>query len=42
MGDLKYELKVRVRANPHQRSLRGSELSLIPVVRFITSWYFLL
>ena len=42
MGDLKYELEVRVRANPHQRSLRGSELSLIPVVRFITSWFFLL
>ena len=39
MGDLKHELKVHVRADQHQRSMRGSELGLITVVRFITNWY---
>ena len=39
MGDLKRELEVHVRASPHQRSLRGLELSLVTVVRFTTNWY---
>ena len=32
MGDLKCELKVHVRASPHQRSLRSLELSLIAML----------
>ena len=32
MGDLKCELEVHVRVDSHQRSLRGSKLSLVTVV----------
>ena len=39
MGDLKHELKVHVRADQPQRSMRSSELSSITVVRFTTNWY---
>ena len=39
--DLKRELEVHVRANPYQRSLRGSELSLITVIRFTMNCFFL-
>ena len=38
--NLKCELEVHVRANPHQRSLRGSELNLVIAIRFTTNWYF--
>ena len=34
MEDLKCELEVHVRAYQHQRSLRGSELSLVTIVFF--------
>ena len=34
MEDLKCELEVHVRAYQHQRSLRGSELSLVTIVKF--------
>ena len=40
MGDLKCELEVHVRADPRQRSLRGSELNLVIVIRFTMNWYF--
>jgi len=33
------ELKGHVQGIQHQRSLRGSELSLIIVVRFTINWY---
>ena len=39
MGVLKHELKVHVRVDLHQRSLRVLELSLVTVVRFTTNWY---
>ena len=39
MGDLKRELKVHVRVDLHQRSLRVSELSVVTIVRFTTNWY---
>ena len=35
MGDLKRELKVHVTKDLHQRSMRGSELSLVTVVRIL-------
>ena len=35
----RHELEVHVRASPHQRSLRDSELSLLIVVRFTMNWY---
>ena len=37
MGDLKRELEVYVRVDPHKKSLRGSKLSWISIARFTTN-----
>ena len=33
------ELEVHVQGSPHQRSMRGSELSLVTVIRFTINCY---
>ena len=40
VGDLKRELEIHVGADPHQRSLRGSELDWIILVKFTTNGIF--